>query len=141
MISFNIKVDYNTNMVSNIVGRLRLAAERSVNRVSEEIKNFAVTDYFIQRKTDNPESFIIKSFFVIPAYFVGMSQVWGHVVAGGPGTLPNPNPVAPYAVYVDQGHTYKNGKVFPGYHFMEYATEEGSKIAESIVFDELNKIV
>jgi len=47
---------------------------------------------------------------------------------------------APYAVYVDEGHTLRSGEWWEGYHFMQEGIEQGKKMASNIILRNLLKL-
>ena len=96
-------------------------------------KNAAIHDYYKKKQAEpKTPSFIIDSFtFEIP--YVGNSQVIGIVYAGGP--------TAPWTPFVDEGHTYRDGTKFGGYHFMRAGAIEGNKRSPDIIKAELKKFM
>ena len=47
---------------------------------------------------------------------------------------------APYAIFVDEGHAFRNNKgSFPGHHFMDVGLAAGEAVANTILREELRK--
>lgn len=127
-----VTIRYKGDMVSNILQKARWSALRSANAIAQEVKTEAIENYKAKRKSTNPTSFIVQSFFVIPARLVGPRKIMAHVTVGGP-TSP-----APYTIYVEEGHTLRNGEWLEGYHFVRDAVIEVDKKAELITLKEFS---
>lgn len=99
---------------------LRLAAQR----LADEVIEHAQMDYMSKRKTDDPQSMIMDSFYY--QLESGKNSFVLEVIAGGA--------KAPHLKYVE----YKR-KGFDGYYFMAAGAEYGRENAVRIVREEINK--
>ena len=102
----------------------------SVKRGTKIIEEAAKKDYLEKRKTKQMPSLIISS-FVIVSPIVFLDSVHGEVFCGGP--------IAPYAIYVDKGHSLRSGYQWDGYEFMLAGMEECNREIEPIIREEFNK--
>lgn len=87
--------------------------------------------YISQRKMPY-KNLIFGSIKYTKAIKVGDLQAVGVVFAGGADAY--------YAYYVDQGHKMRDGRLWPGYHFMLAGLEEAEKVASQIILEEFKKV-
>jgi len=119
MIDINVKVTKHGPIftkTSLFPGKLHLIAQA----IAKVVEDTAKDDYMNKRKTEKMPSMIFSSI----NYDIKESNVLvarAIVFAGGPS---NDNPF--YVKYVNDGHKYRNGTVFPGYHFMQEGAKEGN---------------
>ncbi len=120
----NFGSDWFIKDISKILNRI---ADRITKVVEEESK----ASYLRQRKTQKTPSFIINSFkYTINQ--ISEFEVTGIIQCGGD--------EAPYAIYVDEGHAFRNNKGrFEGYHFMSDGFKKGQEENFKIISDEFRK--
>lgn len=107
--SFAIKGQENLNP-ERYSRKIQRGALRAMDRTMSEASQVAQDYYMSKRKSTNPVSKVVDSF----SYNVGLGvfkSVVGIVTAGGS--------KAPHAIYVDQPRRLRDGKMWPGYNFME----------------------
>ena len=94
--------------------------------------NAAEIDY-LQKKKSNPKlpSMIINSFT-----YKGATKTNDGVT----GIAFCAKATAPWAIYVDQGHTLRNNTWWEGYNFMEAGRQAGEDVAKKIAMYELRKL-
>jgi hypothetical protein len=93
---------------------IKKAASVSDKQVGRELITTAQVIYLKQRKTTNPSpinSAILNS-FRYELLEDSDTRIVSQVSAGGQD--------APYAIYVEMGHTLRNGKWWEGYHFLDF---------------------
>jgi len=106
MVSVTVSIDFNRIALSNALASIDRPAMNTVSRVCEVAKDEAIKNYRSKRKSKHPTSMIINS-FVVKSPVKHATGYIGYVYAE-----------TPYLIWVDQGHTLRNKKHWPGYHFM-----------------------
>lgn len=113
--------------ISEIHNTMKAVAER-INKIATDA---AINDYSKKRKTDKQPSFIINS-FTYDIKSEGENKVVGTVQCG--------DEKAYYAIWVDQGHTFRNNKgSFPGYQFMLKGHDAAMDVMTHVIFEEFKK--
>jgi len=104
----------------------------AANEIAEEVILKAKEDY-IQKKIAKRKfpSMIFTSFFSDPPTS-NNNEVRKTVFSGAPD--------APWLKWVNDGHSYSNGTIFEGHHFIEVGVKAGDDIAESVVNKQFNKM-
>lgn len=126
-----VKVSYSGPIFRGVENLFKGAMVSSAQRIALVVEDAAKEDYIKKRKTQELPSMIFDSFY----YDVPVTQatrVTAVVFAGGP--------KAPYAPYVDEGHTLRNGRPWSGYHFMRVGRDVGATKAPEIVKEEFGKL-
>ena len=112
--------------VAMIMEKLKDAA----NEIGEAVMAASKENYLEQRKTNSSApSMIIQSFDSTPAT-KRHTEITKTIVAGGQ--------AAPWAVWVNDGHTLRDGTWWEGYSFMEYGIKVGKELTPIIVKQHLN---
>ena len=120
-----------------IKGKLKLPTKKLMDKmvmaadeIGEVVMVVAKDEYLERRKTESSTpSMIIQSFDSTPATKRG-TMVKKTIVVGGP--------TAPWASWVNDGHTLRNHTWWPGYEFMEHGIKAGKQVAPSIIKKHLN---
>src|SRR3990167_9086822 len=114
-----------TGNTKGIFPKIKKAMENSVGEIGEVMSQTAQTVYLENKKTDPKlPSMIIKSFNVEVPQSIGLSAK-SIVIAGAP--------KAPWAIYVNEGHTLRNGTFWEGYHFWEAGIQEAEAQSVGII--------
>ena len=118
----------------NYEKKIENAMVGTIARICNVAKETAIADYLSKRKSDSPKSIIVESFtYNIP--FINALMVHGIVYAG---VTPTGN--APWAIYVDQGHTLRNNTNWEGYNFMAAGELAGEEAAVGIAREEFQHL-
>ena len=121
---YTTKIKVTGKLVSPTILVMRQLAS-AIKETTDAIETAAKEKYLEQRKTDpSIPSMIIQSFDTTPT-IIKDREVRRTVCAGGP--------KAYYAVWVDKGHTLRNGAWWSGYEFMDYGARVGKELAPIII--------
>jgi len=134
--TYTVKIEF-TGALPTVSGTFFNYAVPALNELMQLGEKAAKEDY-LHKKLSSPKlpSMIISSFgYKIEG--VTQSSVHGVVFAGGSNSL------APYAVYVDEGHSYrgKNSGRFPGHQFMKTGAEAVAKNAEQVITKHMKAVL
>jgi len=115
----------------NFVGKFQQAMINTIARICQTVKDAAIEDYLNKKRSEPKLPSLIVDSFTYDIPFANISMVRGIVFAGV-----TPAASAPWAVYVDQGHSLRNGAWWDGYNFMAVGEQAGRDAAQGIINDE-----
>jgi hypothetical protein len=119
----------------NFENKLHQAMRNTVTGVGQVAKDAAIADYLNKKKSQPKIPSTIVNSFTYDIPFSNALLVHGIVFAGV-----TPAASAPWAIYVDQGHTLRNNTWWEGYNFMEAGRQAGEDVAKKIAMYELRKL-
>lgn len=122
-----ISLSIHNKLVPFKMGNYTAQLVATVSEIANVVENKAKAVYMSKRKTERLPSLIFSSigYEIKEANAIYAKAI---VFLGGPNST-NPK----YAVYVNDGHTLRNGKWWEGYHFMEEGEKEGEAQKNAIM--------
>ena len=135
---FTARIDVNMTGIWNtgVQTLFRTAMHTACGKLAKEVQLAARADYKSKRKTTVPPisgSMVFASILYSKPIRVNNNTVKATVFAGGPS--------APHAFYVHEDTRFRDGRPSPGYFFLITGLKHGKEVAQSIINNEINKVV